>query len=149
MKFLSVMLVVAGAGILVSAYLMATNYGEHEYCIIVKTDEQSYLLDDEINIWIEVRDYKSRSISFPSSKIADFCIYRDGVKIYQWSDNKTFLQVITPLNLSKGFILLEAKIPANILGNGTFEIKAWMEKFYEDNELHPEIYADSIFIDVK
>lgn len=141
MNMKGILLGIVIIGIIASAYFMMAN---GDYAIVVKTDKHTYSLNEEIHIWIEIKDYDSKNIKFPSSKIADFSIYKGEEKLYQWSENRSFLQVITSINLSKGMILLETTIPANMLGIGTFEIRAWMEKFYENGEIHPEVYAKSI-----
>lgn len=147
MKMMAIGVALVAGAVIASAYLLNVDKTD-TYAIMVETDKDLYTLNDSITVRIIVTEFEQKAIAFPTSQMADFCIYENGNKIYQWSDDRAFAQVFTHINLSKGLILFEGEVPTYTLGTGTFELRTWMEGFYEDDEYHNAVHAEPITIKI-
>ena len=69
----------------------------------VKTDKNSYLKGEPVQISMEVTNKSDKTISayYPSSQKYDFIVSdKDGTEVWRWSHNKMFLMEVIPFKLN-------------------------------------------------
>jgi len=74
----------------------------------VKTDKNSYLEGEPVQISMEVINKSDKTVSayYPSSQKYDFIITdKNGAEVWRWSRNKMFLMEIIPFQLKTGEML--------------------------------------------
>ncbi len=72
----------------------------------IETDKEEYKISEKVKIYFNLTNTLNETITLncPTSKTHDFIVYKDltffgEVNCYQWSENKTFLTMITPIEL--------------------------------------------------
>jgi len=131
--------------------------------VTLSTDETFYELNESISIVISATNTKDNNITleFPDSQVADFEIHNEqGEPVYQWSYNRAFNEVITPITLPPGETIEILSTTWNQNDNnetpipsGQYSIKAWIPGFYySDDEFQyftspgPKIYSNILTI---
>jgi len=126
--------------------------------------QQLYQKDYEtISIVISATNTKDNNVTleFPDSQVADFEINNEqGELVYQWSYNRVFNEVITPITLPPGETIEILRSTWNQNDNnetpipsGQYSVKAWLPGFYySDDEFQyfaspgPKIYSNILTI---
>jgi hypothetical protein len=112
--------------------------------VTLATDKLLYYANESVNVsmWVTNEGEEDIILTFPDAQVADFEILNeDGERVYLWSSDKTFIQVITQVRVpAKGSVeLLSETWRIYTLGNYT--LRGWLP-------LTPRIYSNTVGIEV-
>jgi len=147
-------------------YPLVYAFGENPLTFLnvtLSTDKIFYELNETISIVISATNTKDNNVTleFPDSQVADFEIHNEqGELVYQWSYNRAFNEVITPITLPHGDTIAILSTTWNQNDNnetpipsGQYSVKAWLPGFYySDDEFQyfaspgPKIYSNILTI---
>jgi hypothetical protein len=135
-------------------YTIIYIFGDEHYSFLdvnISTDKTFYESDENISIMITLTNKKDNNVTleFPDSQIADYEVLNEqGDRIFLWSFDKGFADVITPVTILSGETLeifstkwYQIDNAGFIVPSGNYSIRGWIPGFYYSDDDFQYVYS--------
>ena len=102
--------------------------------LVIRTDKQQYARGETVAIALQLKNEgaTTREYSFSTAQRFDLIVERDGAKVWQWSDDRLFAQVLSTLAVRPGDSRLfkaewgQVDAQGRPVPPGTYRIRGWI-----------------------